>query len=265
MRESSTRGEEGVSEALSYVLIFGLMSIGAAIIYLQGTPAIQSMEERQINENSERAMLLMQERLDEMIQQDAPSRTVSMEAHDMSLSVGGREAGSVNITARSGGDRIEYNSTFEPVYVETETRVILYENGAVISGVSDEGWGMVSDPSWAVSTNESDYVRSALLRTVATTGDRQISATQTRVRFSFESVAEETDAESGIDELNITVSSPRDEAWEMYFNRLNRSIEGGDVDGSVDGSVSMEIDEFEGGEGLLSHREKTLRTDIETR
>lgn len=267
-RNQDTDDTLAVSEVVSYVLIFGLMSIGIALIYLQGTPAINSAEEDQINENSERAILLVQERLDEMVQNDAPRREVSIEMKDLTVGVGGLgNASRINITAEdTGGNVTSYNSSAAPVYIEAPRYTMLYENGAVLLGEqgNSDSWGMKSDPSWAVSTNSTDYVRTGFLRTVSTVGRDRVGG-EGRIRFAFESIAHTNENINDVNELNITIRSPRANGWESYLGRLNGSINGSRLDYDPSNNrVSLEINEFADGSGTLSYDEKMLRAEVET-
>jgi len=192
MRRTSTRhgnDESAVSEAISYVLIFGLISLGTAIIYLQGTPTLNTAEERQITQNAERAVFLIQERLDEMVRQNAPTREIPIDVQDFTVGIGGMESGWVNVTAE-GAETVSYNASLNPIYVDVGGRTVAYENGAVMVGQqgNNESWGMRRDPSWAISTNDTDYLRSGFVRTISTTGrsDQRTGACQARLRDRVE-------------------------------------------------------------------------------
>jgi hypothetical protein len=80
----------------------------------------------------------------------------------------------------------------------------------------------------------------------------------------FEAVSRESVTVRDVDEIEISVESPRARAWEEYFNRLNGSISGGDLSRSGD-TVTLEIDDFEGGDGTVSHRGWLIRTEVSSR
>lgn len=262
-RGGTSDGERAVSEAISYVLIFGLIALGTAIVVFQGTPALETTEQQQIDENSERAIILVQERLDEMVRENAPTREVSVEAQDITVLVGGMDETSLNITAHEGGEAVSYTSTASPVGIETGSYTVAYENGAVVVGQQgiDGSWAMESDPSWAISTNETDYVQSAFVRSISTTGNSQVRG-DGRHRFKFESISEINENLNDVDHLNITVNSPRRAAWESYLGRLDSGLNGTDI--ITDGDrVTLEVEEFNGS-GRMSYDETVLQAEVES-
>ena len=262
-RETTYADDRAVSEALSYVLVFGLITIATAIIYIQGTPALNNAEQQQVNQNAERAVFLVQERIDEMLQQNAPVREVSVDLQDVTVGVGGMEPAWINVTVHHGPNVTSYNSTVDPVYMRTESRTIAYANGAVMIGQQDidESWGMRRDPSWAVSTNGSDYLSTAFLRTISTRGNGEMGGSG-RARLVFESTGRTDEILNDANGLNVTVGSPRSTAWESYFGRLNSSLNASDLTVTSD-TVGLEVDEFAGGGGSVSYNEQALRTRVE--
>lgn len=270
--KTSADDESAVSEAISYVLVFALITVGTLLVALQGAPAISNTQDEQIAENSKRAAVLLQERVNEMVRQDAPSREVSVDVQDIKVGVGGMETARFNITATntSGSvvDVVEVET--DPVYIEKTAGKIdqtaAYENGAVLLGQRGrpESWTMASRPSWAIRTNSSTgEVQSVFLSTVATEGSGAVSGQRSSARIVFETISRES-VTLDADEIEISVESPRASAWEGYFDRLNGGINGGDLSRSGD-TVTLEIDGFEGGDGTVSHRGWLIRTEVSSR
>lgn len=268
-----TEDERAVSEAISYVLVFALITVGTLLVALQGAPAISNTQDEQIAENSKRAAVLLQERVNEMVRQDAPSREVSVDVQDIKVGVGDMETARFNVTATntSGSVTDVVDVDADPVYIEKTAGKIdqtaAYENGAVLLGQRGrpESWTMASRPSWAIRTNSSTgEVQSIFLSTVATGGSGTVSGQRSSARLVFEAVSRESVTVRDVDEIEISVESPRARAWEEYFNRLNGSISGGDLSRSGD-TVTLEIDDFEGGDGTVSHRGWLIRTEVSSR
>jgi hypothetical protein len=265
---SKLRDDSAVSEAISYVLIFGLISLGTGIVVLQGGPAVDTREQQQINQNAENAVMLVQDRLDQMVQQNAPVREVSINLKDITVGVGGSvDPTLVNVTNMTSGE--SYRTAIDPVYVDTGSRTILYEGGAVMIGQRgiDESWAMSSDPSWAVRTNGSTgEVKSLFIRTISTVGNDQLAG-EGRARWVFESAGETNENLLGVEDLNVTIKSPRAGPWERYFESLNSSITSEDILRSTpDDQATIVITDtgFEDGEGRVSYDETLLRTEIDT-
>ena len=261
MRRENTLSddERAVSEAISYVLVFGLMTVGGTLVALQGVPALENTQEAQLAENAERAVLLMQDTVEGMVRQDAPRREVTVDVQDFTVGVGGMEPASIDVTT-DGDTLAELES--DPVYIETETVTAVYENGAVLVGErgSSDSWTMASRPSWAVSTNNSK-VRSVFVRSVSATGGSSVTGQGTRARLVFESVNSRINTTDDVNQLEMSVESPRYGAWREYFESLNASVDGGD--GTVSGNrVTLKIDSFEGGAGRVSHRTQVIRAEV---
>ena len=278
MRREKTRVEDerAVSEAVSYVLIFGLITTGTVLVALQGGPAITNTQDEQLAENVQRAAVLLQDRVGEMVRQQAPSREVSLDVQDIRVGVGGMEPTQVEIEATdTSGNSIQVIDTeTDPVYIQKTAGNIdltaAYVNGAVLVGQRgrNETWTMASRPSWAIRTNSStSEVQSIFMSTVATEGSSAVSGQGVGARILFERISQEGETLSEIDEVSISVDSQRSEAWEEYFRRLNGSINGSSLTApsTPGGTVTLVMDEFEGGEGRMSHRSYLIGTEVSSR
>ena len=278
MRREKTHMEDerAVSEAVSYVLIFGLITTGTVLVALQGGPAITNTQDEQLAENVQRAAVLLQDRVDEMVRQQAPSREVSLDVQDIRVGVGDMESTQVEIEATdTSGNSIQVIDTeTNPVYIQKTAGNIdltaAYVNGAVLVGQRgrNETWTMASRPSWAIRTNSSTgEVGSIFMSTVATEGSSSVSGQGVGARILFERISQEGETLSEIDEVSISVDSPRSDAWEEYFRRLNGSINGSSLTApsTPGGTVTLVMDEFEDGEGRMSHRSYLIGTEVSSR
>jgi hypothetical protein len=160
----------------------------------------------------------------------------------------------------------------DPVYLQKTAGKIdqtaAYENGAVLLGQRDtpESWTMSERPSWAIRTNSTGHVQSVFFTTIATKGNGVVSGQRTSARLVFETVGRDSTAVRNAEGVNVTVESPRSRAWEEYLGRVDGVINGSDLSVSGD-TVSLEIDKdgFEGGNGSVNHRTRTVRTEVTAR
>lgn len=266
------RDERAVSEAISYVLVFAVITVGGVLVVLQGAPAINDAQDEQVAGNSERVINLIQDRVDEMVRQDAPRREVSVNVQDIRVGIGDMEPSRVrvSVTENATGNTTELAELeTDPVNIKTTAgnleQTAAYENGAVLVGKRGfpETWTMSGRPSWGITTNSSTGdVERIFLRTVSTTGSGGVGGSQT-ARILFETASREDETLS-IDEINISVESPRSGAWERYFDRLETGAQGGNVSTSGD-EVTLTLDEFQGGSGTVIHRERVIRTEVKAR
>lgn len=271
-RETTVSGDgRAVSEAISYVLVFGVMILGTSLVALQSAPVLTDTQGRQVAENAERAIHLVQDRVAEMAQRNAPRREISLDVQELTVGVGGFEPTHIRVEATntSGDTLVLADLDVDPVYLKTEAgrsdQTAVYENGAVLFGKQGEPgtWTMTSRPSWAITTNRSTgKVRSVFLRTISTTGEGSVSGRRTKARILFETVSRETGKPDGVTEIEVSVESPRSGAWEEYLGRLRGSVAGGDVTTSGD-TVTLTMDEFEDGEGRLNHVSHVISTEVE--
>lgn len=275
-RTGNDRDERAVSEAISYVLVFALITVGGILVAVQGLPAINNAQDEQVAGNSERVVELMQDRVDEMVRQGAPRREVPVNLQDMRVGIGDMEPSRINVTVTdndSGSSVTLADVETDPVYIKTAAgnleQTSAYVNGAVLvgrRGNSEEAknsWTMPERPSWGITTNSSTQkVENIFLRTVSTTGSGGVGGGQT-ARILFETASRE-DETLRIDEISISVESPRSIAWERYFDRIQNGLQGGDVSTSGD-EVTLTIDEFEDGSGTVVHRKRLIRTEVKAR
>lgn len=271
-QRTTDRDERAVSEAISYVLVFALITIGGVLVVFQGIPAISDAQDEQVVENSERAVKLIQDRVDEMVRQDSPRREVSVNLQDIRLGIGDMEPSRVRVTVTEDatGNTVDLaDLETDPVYIKTSAggleQTAAYENGAVLVGRRGfpDTWTMTRRPSWGFTTNSStEKVERVFMRTVSTTGSGGVGGSQTaRVLFETTSGEDET---LTIDELEVSVESPRSGAWERYFERVENGIQGADISTSGD-RVTLTLNEFEGGSGTIVHRERVIRTEVKAR
>jgi len=288
------RKDRAVSEAISYVLVFALITVGGVLVVFQGAPAIGNAQDEQVAENSERVVNLMQDRVNEMVRQGAPRREVPVNLQDMRVGIGDMEPSRINVTVTPTDNSIGNSVTLadvetDPVYIKTTAgnleQTSAYVNGAVLvgrRGNSEEAknsWTMPERPSWGITTNSSTQkVESIFLRTVSTTGSGSVGGDQT-ARVLFETASRE-DETLRIDKINISVESPRNcvesprkSVWERYFDRIENGVQGGDVSNPqtspscdrLNKTVTLTIDEFEGGSGTVIHSERLIRTEVKAR
>jgi hypothetical protein len=251
-------------------LVFALITVGGILVAVQGLPAINNAQDEQVAGNSERVVELMQDRVDEMVRQGAPRREVPVNLQDMRVGVGDMEPSRVNVTVtdNSTGNSVTLADVeTDPVYIKTTAgnleQTSAYVNGAVLVGRRGVpgSWTMPERPSWGITTNSSK-VESIFLRTVSTTGSGGVGGGQT-ARLLFETASRE-DETLRIDEISISVESPRNIVWERYFDRIQNGLQGGDVSTSGD-EVTLTIDEFEDGSGTVVHRKRLIRTEVKAR
>lgn len=222
----------GSTEAIGYILLFGVIISATAIIYLQGQPAFRNVQEQQTIENADEGILLLKSSVREITEGNAPGREVRLNLQDATVGVEGSEEVWFNVSL--GGE--VFNHSVDPVYYRKGDQRILYSNGAVIHE-SEDSSAMRSRPSWYMDIDSN----SVAIRTIVTRGAGSLqgdgSVTISLVKKNSEVNRPPTD------QMNITVKSPRNESWMSYFEDLetdNPNIVD-DVQMDAEGKVHMDI------------------------
>lgn len=181
--------ESAVSESVGFIIIFGIMMTGIALVTLYGYPALLSQQSNANIRNMERNMIALQTDINSLTVKNVPYKETAMQVSGGTLSVIRPIEMSnqyFNIT-NSSQTRI---SNFVPgalvYYADDGNTVICLENGAVHKRYWNEltGSTMISNPRWFFDSN-----------------------TQTLMIFLIQVNAGSYMAQTGIGNVQMTVSS----------------------------------------------------------
>lgn len=209
--------DRGVSEVLGFVLVFALVTGTIAIVYATGISGLHDAQQAEKVENVERAFDVLADNVDDLHRTGAPSRGTEVKLAGGSVRVG--DPVSVQIRAENSSDPLHnatYVQTVEPiVYEDDDGPSIVYVQGAVLRSQS-EGATMLRDPDWIARSN-----RSVLPQINTYGGDGGISGSGT-VLIVTQAGSRTLQPPFTVDAgstavVNVTVTSPRAEAWERYF------------------------------------------------
>jgi hypothetical protein len=152
MREN----EGGVSEAIGYIIIFGLVMTGIGLVTLYGYPVLMQQESSANIRNMEQTMIVLQNDIKSLTYKLVPYK-------ETTLRVSGGTLMLVNQTSMDQFFNITYNDDtvgpdpFKPgelrFIAQKENAVISLENGAVIKReIGSTGSFMLAQPRWYVDT-----------------------------------------------------------------------------------------------------------------
>lgn len=205
-----------VSETIGFVLAFALVTSMIGITYASGFTGLRTAQQAEKVENMERAFYVLDDNLDDLHRQGAPSRGTEVQLSGGALDFGTPITITVNVTDTSDPSRnASYSMESEPIsYVEDRTEIV-YSAGAVFR-TDGRDTVVLSEPDWLHSDDH------AVITFVDTKGESPTIAGGTTLLIvadrEFSKLAGEFNVTSGgTVRTNVTVESPRAAAWKQYF------------------------------------------------
>lgn len=223
------------SDAIGFVLVFSIIVLTVGTVYATGFGALQDLRAGEEMDNMERAFDVLDDNVDEMARDGAPSRATEIKLSGGTLSVDGSTTVTVRaVNTSDPADNATVSATTRPVaYTRGDTSVAL-SFGAVLRSDGDAAV-MRSGPGWIVDDDR------ALLPLVVTTrtGDRTALGGSSTVLLagsvSSRTLAADLAAGPGSDvRVNVTVSSPRAAAWRRHLESVGMDAVDADAgDGEI--------------------------------
>ncbi|MBP1928710.1 hypothetical protein J2741_001257 [Methanolinea mesophila] len=142
--------EAGVSETVGYILIFGIMMAGIALVTLYGYPLLLNQQANSNIQNMERNMISLQTDVNSLTYKNVPYKesTVQVSGGTLSVSIPDSNTPFFRIVPENGAPvafqpgNIHYLDDSQGAYVELL-------NGAVVQRYNGQvGSVMISDPRW---------------------------------------------------------------------------------------------------------------------
>jgi hypothetical protein len=211
--------ERAVSDVIGFILVFSLVSTTVAVVSISGFQTLEDARDAEKINNAERAFDVLDDNIEDITQDGAPSR-----ATEISLTRSGLDtAGNATITITYNSTiRNSYNNSFQkridPLTWETngpsETEIV-YAFGAVIRQQRDGGV-VVGRPPFELDDER------MFLPVVYTFSDELQSYGGSVVRVRAEGTTSapiNVTTEPVYDDIRINITSPRYEIWEQYFSR----------------------------------------------
>lgn len=226
--------DRAVSEALSFILVFSIVTLTVGIVYVGGFASLQDARDAERFENAERAFDVLADNLADTYRDGAPSRATELKLADASIGFGPETEVSVSVD----GDP-PASVSLEPIVYDAGTgRTLAYENGAVVRSEGDTAF-MLEEPELVFDADENVVV----LPIVQTrpTGDTSSLAGQStvlvRTQLTRNELLSRYDSGSHSVDLTVTTTPARADAWERYLSD-EVSAMGGSCSQSPPGEVS---------------------------
>ena len=209
----------GLSEALGFALVFGVIVTSAGLVYATGFEDLRETRNAEQATNAERAFDVLKANLEDMSKRGAPSRATEIKLADAELYTDERARMTVNVTNASNASDFEtFSFAYEPLVYETDDNAIVYANGAVLRR-SAGGVAVIKPPEFVFDSGRT------LLPLVHTYTDGDAGGvsgdTTTLVRTELTASALHILRTDPATNYTVTVSmeTPRAEAWARYYER----------------------------------------------
>lgn len=223
--------DRGQSEALGFLLIFGVVVLTIALVGVAGFTGLDNVQDFQRTSNAEQAFRVLADNVDDVVGDGAPGRSTEVRISDASLSLASTET--IAITDDDGS--IDETVETRPIVYDSGTGTnVTYHSGAVIR--EDDGSAVLLRAPGFVITD--DVVVLPLVNASAAGAGRVGGTTAVTVRTRAAGT-EVVAADESVGNLTLTVSSPDAEAWERYFER---HADGGPVTNVVRNGDSVEVE-----------------------
>lgn len=153
--------DSAVSEAVGFILIFGIMLSGIGLITLYGYPMLLQEHQNTNTRNMERNMILLQSDVNSLVYKSVPYKESTMQVSGGVLSMESPDTASSSFYIRdSAGNSLIDTSLFpsglfpmgELKYTSDSDNILIgLENGAVLKN-QDSGSVMLSEPRWFIDS-----------------------------------------------------------------------------------------------------------------
>ncbi|MDD3111859.1 MAG: hypothetical protein PHU26_06155 [Methanofollis liminatans] len=146
MKISAGNNEEAVSEAIGFIIIFGLVLTGIALITLYGYPMLMQQQSNADVRNMEQTTVVLQNDIKSLCYKNVPYKETSMQVSGGSLAVV-NTSGTAQIFTITGLTTRTFNPGMLLYDSDNQDAAIALENGAVIRAQAG-GSSMLAEPRW---------------------------------------------------------------------------------------------------------------------
>lgn len=224
-REPAADGR-GVSEVISFVLVFSLIAATVALVYVSGIGGLESTRSAERVTNAERAFDVLQDNIADIHREGAPSRATEVKLSDAQMTYGESTRIAVqveNLTDTNASVSNVSSVTIDPiVYAAESGPELVYSNGAVFR--QDRGGTVLNTPPGFLFTDDGGE-RTAIVPTIQTRS-RGIGGVGSQgtilVRTLLASQEVEIAEDAPDKEYNVTITvetaPERQDVWLDYLN-----------------------------------------------
>lgn len=123
--------DRGVSEVISFVLVFSLIALTVGVVYVGGVGNLEGARDAEQLRNAERAFDVLDDNVDDIVQGDAPNRGTEIKLSEAQLTFG--SVTTLNVTTEANASDEPYVANLRPIVYQSDGPTdIVYEAGAIV-------------------------------------------------------------------------------------------------------------------------------------
>lgn len=208
----------GVSETVSFVLVFAMMVSTVGVVYAVGYGGLVDARDNERVDNAERAMDVLATNVEDMTRRGAPSRGTEIQLADATLGSGQATVINVSLSDPSLENVTTGNLSADPIVYSSGDTDLRYALGAVVR-VQPGGSVMIDEPSFVIGQ---DHTIVPVVETSFDDGSVGGSTT-VLVRTSRQLRETRLSRTDTYDTLTINVTTPGGDAWRRYLEEAGTS------------------------------------------
>lgn len=219
--------ERGVSEVVGYVLVFGLVITSVALVTFGGVNTLEDTRDRERATNAERAFDVVADNMASIYDRNSPSRATEIDLSGGQLFYD--DPITITVTVDDGTET-EYEREVRPIVLRTnDDHSLVYEAGAVFRDQRNGGFTTRDAPF----VLKDDHVHIPIVKTTAPAVEAASGTTVLLRGQSTERDVLYSERDGSVDEIRISISSPRYELWATQLES-HAGIESCDIDGGTE-------------------------------
>lgn len=207
------RGGRGraVSDLMGFAVVFGIVVLSITLVYTFGLASLTELQRGAAMDNTERAFDILADNIADIHTNGAPGRSTELQLASGQLTV----RGEVSMTVTNETRNLHAVLFAVPIRYTSGETGYYYAGGAVIRTHRDAAV-MVRDPPFRFSD---DRLVISFVETVGAGDTTSVGGGSVRVRARRVGVPAVRADHEGPITVNLTVRSPRHEAWTAYFRQ----------------------------------------------
>lgn len=208
--------DRGVSEIVSFILTFAVITMMIGILYTGGFVTLDRLQTGNQIQNAEGVFLAMDDSFDELQEGQAPKRAGALDL-DVGASLTVVNDSRINVSVNGPG----YDRSFltRSLQYRLDDRIVTYETGAVLRTNDGRSVLIGGSPDIFCSPDSNSSVIS-IVTLSASDGASVASGTATVTGYQRSTTLlypADRSSPTAVDNVTINVTSPRETAWNRYF------------------------------------------------
>jgi len=232
--------ERGVSETISFVLVFALVIASVGTVYAVGVSELEATRDAERVENAQRAFDVLADNLDDLLE-GAPSRGTEVKLAEATLR--SADDARINVTVDpAGASQESWDASLSPlVYDVAAGGQVRLSNGAVLRDSERGTAAVIRGPPLVIDEDRVliTMIKQEHVGSQAVGGDRTV-----RVRMAASRPRRFYDNESvDFDTIRMNVTTPYTDAWSRHYESVGFDCSEVDAPGpDTSGVVSCTVE-----------------------